>query len=291
MRRVLLSTATVAAVAVTATVLAAPLTASAAPAASSTAASSTGALQAVGLSGGGKLLYRFSTADPGSVTKLGVLRGLVTDTRLVGIDFRVADGGLYGLGDRGGIYRIDAAASRSTLFGRLTVPLEGTMFGVDVNPAADALRVVSDTGQNLRQSFATPAGPTAVDGRLTTPPTAGDTTGITGAAYTNNDADPDTATTLFDISSSTDNVFVQAPANVGTLSPTGNLTRNAIGNVGFDIYSVLDGGTSVDSRAFASLNVGGQRGLYSINLLNGRATSLGALGGDVVDLAFPLAQG
>ena len=32
--------------------------------------------------------------------------------------------------------------------------LEGENFGVDFNPAANALRIVSDTGQNLRQPFA-----------------------------------------------------------------------------------------------------------------------------------------
>jgi len=36
----------------------------------------------------------------------------------------------------------------ATSFSQLTVPLEGSFFGVDFNPAANALRIISDTGQN-----------------------------------------------------------------------------------------------------------------------------------------------
>ena len=35
---------------------------------------------------------------------------------------------------------------------QLTIPLDGTVFGVDFNPAADRLRIISDTGQNLRHN-------------------------------------------------------------------------------------------------------------------------------------------
>ena len=257
---------------------------------SSTATTSSDRLQVIGLAGAGTRLVRFSTATPGDSRVVGRIIGLVGDTRLVGIDVRAADGRLYGLGERGGIYTLDTTDARATRFGQLTVPLEGSRFGVDVNPAADALRIVSNTGQNLRQSFATPAGPTSVDGRLTTPPTEGDTRGVSGAAYTNNDSDPDTATTLYDISTATDQVLVQAPANLGTLSPTGSLTRDASGDVGFDIYTVVRDGTAVDARAFASLSVAGNRALYRIDLLTGRADRLGDLGDGILDIALPLRQ-
>ena len=67
--------------------------------------------------------------------------------------------------------------------GWLSVALTGTNFGVDFNPAADRLRVISDTGQNLRHDLT--AGTTTVDG-LTYPPATTPATGVTGAAYTNN---------------------------------------------------------------------------------------------------------
>ena len=58
---------------------------------------------------------------------------------------------------------------------------------------------MSDTGQNLRVNV--DDGVATVDTPLSIPGTTpvNPATGITGAAYTNNDADPNTATTLFDI--------------------------------------------------------------------------------------------
>jgi hypothetical protein len=80
----------------------------------------------------------------------------------------VANNQLYGVGDAGGVYTVNDRNARATKVGQLSVGLQGTNFGVDVNPAADALRVISDTGQSLRFSFA--AGTTTVDGTLTYPP-------------------------------------------------------------------------------------------------------------------------
>jgi hypothetical protein len=39
------------------------------------------------------------------------------------------------------------------------VALQGTRFGVDFNPAANRLRVISDLGQNLRHNIDDPAAP------------------------------------------------------------------------------------------------------------------------------------
>ena len=72
--------------------------------------------------------------------------------------------------------------------------LSGTSFGVDFNPAADRLRIVSDTGQNLRHNV-NAGGVTVTDAPLNY---AGVTaSGIVGSAYTNNDLDALTATTLY----------------------------------------------------------------------------------------------
>lgn len=246
-------------------------------------------LDIVGLTSSGTTLVTVSSNNPAKARSTVAVTGLTGDARLVGVDYRAADGRLYGLGDQGGIYTL-APSGAATAFGRLTVALEGTAFGVDVNPAADALRIVSNTGQNLRQAFATPAGPTAVDTRLSTPPTVGDTTGIAGAAYTNNDASPATATTLYDISTTTDSVLVQAPANSGTLSPTGLLGVDATGDAGFDIYSFVQDGKAQGQRAYAALTVGGRSSLYAVTLFNGEARRVGALPQQVTDIAIPLGQ-
>jgi len=260
-----------------------------ATATTSSAATTGPRLQAVGLEVGGTKIVRFATDRPGASTRTGTVSGLKGDSRLLGIDYRVADGKLYGLGNNGGIYTL-TQAGRATKAGALTVPLEGTLFGVDVNPAADALRIVSNTGQNLRQSFATPNGPTTVDTRLTTPPATGDTTGVVAAAYTNNDSSTDTATTLYDLNAMTNQIAVQAPANSGTLSPTGSLGVDPRGGAGLDIYSTVRNGKAVGQVAYAAMRVGGVHGLYEVTLFNGQATRVGAFAQDVVDLAFPLAQ-
>lgn len=236
--------------------------------------------RAVGLVDGTSLVT-FSTSSPEKVKHTGSVSGLDQDTRLVGIDARVQDRNVYGVGDAGGVYTLDPHTAKATFVLRLTVPLEGESFGVDFNPAANALRVVSDTGQNLRQPFATPGAPTVADTPLSTPPAEGTTTGVTAAAYTNNDLDDTTATTLFVIDTTTGNVAVQSPANSGTLAATGKLGIDlAAGtDVGFDVtgttgYAVVahDGGSTV----------------YEVSLLTGKATKTGHAGAAIGDLALQL---
>jgi hypothetical protein len=268
------------------------VTAAAVPAAASgptakEGGSSSSPHRAVGLVGGNQLVT-FSTRDPRRSGPIGTVTGLQQDTRLVGIDVRVQDGKLYGVGERGGIYVLDTRTAKATFVQRLTVALQGRSFGVDFNPAANALRVVSDTGQNLRQPFATAGAATVADTPLSTPPAAGTTTGVTGVAYTNNDADAGTATTLFVLSTATDTVAVQSPANAGTLAATGSLGVDASGPAGFDVVSTVAQGRTTAVAGYASLSVGGKRALYGVSLLTGQATRVGAFAADITDIALPL---
>lgn len=250
--------------------------------------SQAGKLRVVGLADGGTTLVLFDSDKPGKVKRSASVSGLTGgDTRLIGIDYRVQDGNLYGVGNNAasaGVYLISNKGV-ATQVTRLTVALSGTTFGVDFNPAANALRVVSDAGQNLRQPFATAGAPTVVDGALSYAPPAV-AAGISGVAYTNNDLDPTTATTLFDLDTALDQVAIQSPANAGSLSATGMLGVDAAGDTGFDIYSTLRAGISVGSTGFAVVN----GALYEIALLSGKATSLGAIGAKVTDIAVPLNQ-
>ena len=246
-------------------------------------------LKVIGLAGD-RTLVLFDTERPGRARDLGSVRGLEpADRELVGIDYRVQDGKLYGVGRGGGVYSIDPRTRQATRFAQLSIALEGKDFGVDFNPAANALRVVSDTGQNLRQPFALPGAATVADARLSTPPTAGTTTGITGAAYTNNDLDPATATTLYDLATATNQVVIQSPANAGTLAPTGTTHVDLAGDTGFDIYSEVRNGQAVELFPYA---VSGGR-LYDVELFNGQLKDAGRIGRGnlhVTDLAIPLNQ-
>ncbi|MGW2303173.1 DUF4394 domain-containing protein [Streptomyces sp. NPDC001809] len=247
-------------------------------------------LVSVGLTADQRLVG-FDVHHPADTWALGKVSGLRGDTKLVGIDFRVQNGKLYGVGDKGGIYTVTSDA-KAVKVSQLTVALRGRYFGVDFNPAANRLRVISDTGQNLRHNIDDPAAPrtTTVDGTLTNPTTPPSTAlGVTGAAYTNNDLEAATATTLFDVDTTNDRVSLQSPANAGTLAPTGNLGVNAGPSAGFDIYYQASEGSN---RGFAALATGGKQRFYKVNVLNGRATLVGDFPADrqVVDVALPLNQ-
>ncbi len=247
-------------------------------------------LRAVGLTTDQRLVS-FQVRKPGEVRGIGKISGLQGDARLVGIDYRVQDGKLYGVGEAGGVYTLSATDAKATKVSQLTVALNGAAFGVDFNPAADRLRIVSDTGQNLRHNV-NAGGTTLADTALTYPPAPATAGGVTAAAYTNNDLDADTGTALFDLDTALDQVALQAPANSGQLSPIGKLKADAVTDAGFDIYSQLRSGTAVDAAGFASLSVGGTRTLFSVSLVTGRAGKLGTFPSrsQVVDLALPLNQ-
>ncbi|GHD79568.1 hypothetical protein GCM10010336_61820 [Streptomyces goshikiensis] len=105
--------------------------------------------------------------------------------------------------------------------------LTGTAFGVDFNPTADRLRIISDTCQNLRHNVNVATGGTLADTPRHHTPATTPTAGVSGAAYTDNDLDAATATSLFDIDTASYRVALQSPANSGTLAPIGNLGVDA----------------------------------------------------------------
>ncbi|WP_190093496.1 DUF4394 domain-containing protein [Streptomyces melanogenes] len=258
----------------------------------SSASGAAAGLRAYGITGDGTLMATFTTDRPTVLDWVRAVTGLVGDQKLIGIDYRVQDGLMYGVGDQGGIYTIKTPPATAdvvvTKVSQLQVALYGTNFDVDFNPAADRLRVISDNGQNLRHNLHDHT--TVEDTTLTTPPATGPARAVTAAAYTNNDLNGATATTLFDIDTKADQVVIQAPANNGTLSPTGSLTLDASPNAGLDIFSNLTNGKTNSNIAFASLTPYGAStpSLYSINLFTGEATAVGQFPLNITDLAITL---
>ncbi|MEI7487788.1 MAG: DUF4394 domain-containing protein [Chryseobacterium sp.] len=176
-------------------------------------------------------LQIFNPNSPMPVSK--TVAGLQSGENILGIDFRPLNGQLYALGSSSRIYTINlgtgaATAVESSPFATL---LAGTDFGFDFNPSVDKIRVVSNTGQNLRLDPVT-GGITGVD-------TAINPVGamISAAAYTNNFAGT-IATTLFVIDHNTDRLYQQTPPNNGTLVETGALGINITNTNGFDIGSL-----------------------------------------------------
>ncbi|MEH1163758.1 DUF4394 domain-containing protein [Micromonospora sp. CPCC 205539] len=244
---------------------------------------------AVGLTQDQRLI-KFAVNRPQSACTIGAI-SLPGISPLVGIDYRVQDGKLYGVSTTGAIYTLSTSTAAPTFVSQLTVDLNGTSFGVDFNPAADRLRIVSNTGANLRHNV-NAGGTTVADTVLTFPPLPAAALGVAGAAYTNNDLSPVTATTLFDIDTVVDQVVLQSPANAGQLVPTGQLGVVADPRAGFDIYSALRGGRAVSNSAYAVFNGTGLSRVYKIDPLTGEAQTTGAFGASdlVTDLALQLTQ-
>ncbi len=186
------------------------------------------------------------------------ITGVQSSEKIVGIDMRPVNGQLYGLGSTGRLYTFNLSSGAAAMVGALPLILSGTDFGFDFNPTVDRIRIVSNTGQNLRVN--------PNDGLLAAADAALNpgTPSITAAAYTNSFAGA-TTTVLFDIDSNTDRLYKQDPPNAGTLVDVGALGINAMNVNGFDI-----GGTS--GTAYAVLSVGTSAGIYTINLQTGAAT-------------------
>lgn len=134
-------------------------------------------------------------------------------------------------------------------------------FGFDFNPTVDRIRVVSNTGQNLRLN-PNDGSVAAVDGNLNP-----GTPSVSGAAYTNN-VPGASSTVLYDLDCGADKLYRQDPPNNGTLVEVGSTGINFENADGFDI-----GGQS--GKAWAILTVNGSSKLYEINLNTGAATPSG----------------
>jgi hypothetical protein len=239
-------------------------------------AAATPSLRAFGITPDGMTMATFLTDRPQVLDWVRDIIGLSGDTKLVGIDFRVQNGLMYGVGNRGGIYTITTPPTTPdvvvTKVSQLSVPLQGTNFGVDFNPAADRLRIVSDTAQNLAHNLAN--GQTATNTPLSTD--GATTHGVSAAAYTNNDLNATTGTTLYDLNTVSDQLVIQSPPANGLLVANGSLGVNAGPDAGFDIFSDLSAGKTVDVTGFAALlNPSGVATFYTVNLFTGETTNVG----------------
>lgn len=230
-------------------------------------------------------LLIFNPQSP-SVVVSKPITGIQPGETILGIDFRPVNGQLYALGSTSRIYTINASSGAAMAAAELTtiptgttnpVPLKlsGTSFGFDFNPVVDRIRIVSNTGQNLRAHPNT--GVTIVDGMLN----PGNPV-VTAAAYENNFAGT-TNTELYVIDVNTDKFYEQDPPNNGTLVELGNLGLNVDAATGYDI-----GGTS--NTGYALLTSASMTRLYTINSATGAATSRGnfayAVNGFTIGLGF-----
>lgn len=238
------------------------------------AASAANSAPMVGLTATGGLAY-FDSETPQNVIAQYNVSGIVAGESIVGIDTRPLTGELFAIGSQGRVYAISPTGFATTL-STVTVPLSGTFFGMDFNPAVDRIRFISDNDQNLRFNQIT-GGLAATDTNLT--PT-GDKV---GAAYDRNVAGTP-LTTLYVIDSGTDTLNIQGGID-GTPSPNGGVIT-LVGALGVDTSGDADLDIAPSGVARALLTVGGISRIYGINLTTGASTVVGQTGVPITDLTF-----
>jgi hypothetical protein len=206
-------------------------------------------------------LIRFDSARPGVVQSSIAIQGL-GGSSLLGIDFRVADGFLYGLTDANQVFRINYNTGVTSLVSN--VALTGSNFAFDFNPTNTNLRIVSNDNSNYVLRF-NPAPITLVPG-VNVAYAAG-TTGvidpdIISAAYTFNDNDPATGTTLFVLDSAND-LLSTLNTTTGVITRVGALGVNIGARTSFDI-------SGANSAFVQAGNI-----LYNIDLTTGSLSTIG----------------
>lgn len=225
------------------------------------------------LADNGASLISFDSSTPAAVTTVGISGVAFLD----GLDFRPADGLLYGYeqGTSDNIYRVDRTTGMATLVSTSTAPVTTARLGIDFNPVPDRLRVVTQNDENRRINVDT--GAAIIDGMLAYAagdPNDGVNPNIIDAAYTNHDNNPLTLTTLYYIDFILD-------ALITTTNPNGGFLNTVGGGLGFDTNFFTGFDIFTDSfgvnTAFASLTVGGTPGLYTIDLATGAASLVGAI--------------
>lgn len=242
------------------------------------------------LSARGELL-RVNAGVPQQVQQRVAVSGLEVGDRWVGIDFRVARGVLYALSARGRLYTLDLATGRASRVGQQDVELIGTRFAMDFNPAVDRIRVMSDSGQNLRLHPDTGA----VVARDPAPayaagdPADGQRPLIAAAGYTYNKVNEkltsnyaiDLARGTLVLQGSREGVVPEVSPNTGRLFTVGALATGALDDAALDI-------ADIDNTALAALATRGRTRLFRLDLASGQATLLGTLadGGPITGLAI-----
>lgn len=239
-------------------------------------------------------LITFNAGQPERILERRPVTGLGPGERLVGIDFRVARGVLYALSQVGRLYTLDipTGALRPVGPAPAVLALRGTAFGFDFNPVADRIRVVSNTGQNLRLHPDTGAvvdGDPAVEGVQPDPAlryawsdvNAGRTPDIAGAAYTYNTQDSklttnyaiDRALGVLAMQGSREGATPVVSPNTGQLRTVGPLGLGPLTDVAFDISDV--GNTALIA---VRTPADSQTRLHLVNLATGAAQPLGRVG-------------
>lgn len=245
-------------------------------------------------------LIQFNAGQPQKTLSSKALTGLTAGDTLLGIDYRVAKGQLFGLGASGQLYRIDTKTGAASAIGTPNgLPVGANEWGFDFNPVVDRIRVVNDAGFNMRLHPDTGAIVDAdpnvpglqMDGRLVfdaADANASKAASVVAAGYTYN-KDNDKITTNYALDGrlgvlvhqgSKEGVQPAVSPNTGKLYTVGSLGIGAFDKATLDI-------SDVSNAAYSAVTAGGKSVWYRIDLTSGKATRIGSVaGGPVVGAAI-----
>ena len=211
-------------------------------------------------------LLLFGTGSPDTLGRLAPITGVAAGHRIASVDFRPADGQLYGVGTDSRVYTIDTLTAVATPVGSPFVPAAtGTHFGIRFEPTTGQLRLHSvESKQNLRLDPV--SGQVAgEDGQLAFAPGdpwAGGNPGVAGTAYT-------AGGVLYGIEASKDILVALPDPSNGLITTVGALGATATLCAALDIAR--------DGTAYAVLTHTDGSKLFTVDLGTGTATLIGTI--------------
>jgi hypothetical protein len=236
-------------------------------------------------------LVTFSSLNPTTLLSSKPITGLINGENVLGIDFRPANGTLYGYTGYNRVITIDTTTGAATALGT-PANLVGNSYGFDFNPVPDRIRVVNDNEQNIRVNpndgtLAATDGPLAYQAM---DPLFGTDPNVVGAAYTNSVAGA-TATTLYYLDSRFNSLATSPSPNSGFMQTVAFFDFDFSQVAGFDI-------APANNAAYAALQPEGgglSSRLYAIDLTAGlpnrpnRGVIIGTIGGGEAIVGIALA--
>jgi hypothetical protein len=237
----------------------------------------TGWAQAITLMGVDEVnnLISFDSAAPGTTLSSVAITGL-GGSSILALDLRVRTGVMYALTDDKGLYTVNTSTGAAALVN--TLAITGSNFAMDFNPTNANLRLVSNDNSNYVYSFVTNTLVTGLNVAYGPSSPGLADPDIVGAAYTFNDNNLATGTTLFVLDSRND-VLATQNAATGVLTRVGALGVNIGARTSFDI-------TGTGNQSFVQAG----STLYSINLATGAMTALGNTDRALFGLAAPVPE-
>jgi len=218
-----------------------------------------------------------------SIVGYVALTGISSGQTLVGMDYRPNTGQLLALGydpaasgNNAQLYTLDVTANTATAIGaaiRLELGGSTDHIGFDFNPTVDRIRVVSTNNANYRLNPNN--GAVAIKDPDLNSATAPTPT-IGSVAYTNSYAGS-TATMLYDLDETTGTLYVQNPANAGTLTNGTAVKFNGFPiavtqAIDFDIY--YNAATNTNQGYLIEVTADGSSNFYTFDPATGTATRL-----------------